>query len=147
MTPVGSRATAQNSSPRFPPHRVTARSDLFRRRRGGLRLRNLRFGRCFGAGHRLLPLCVLLRTRSLSAGAWVSCHPVFFNICRVCLRAVGNQSPNLGRKLLYSSLSFSLGLRGIGRLALRLNYPVICYGLFLFGHCFLSFIHCFLLLN
>ena len=40
--------------------------------------------------------------------------------------------PKLGRKLLYSSLSFSFRLRGVGRLALRLNNAGVGYGFFPF---------------
>ena len=60
---------------------------------------------------------------------------------------IGNQGPKLGRKLLDSFLSFSFGLRGVGRLALRLNNAAVCHGFFPFGYCFLSFLHGFLSLN
>jgi hypothetical protein len=136
MTPVASRATAQNSSPKFPPHRVTGRSDLLRRggrrRRSGLRLGRLRVGSCQRARSFHVRLCL---------GGSVLCCPASLGLNT---GAVGNQGPKLGRELLYSSLSFSFRLRGVGNLAPRLNDAAIGYGLFLLCHCFLSFSYCFL---
>ena len=83
----------------------------------------------------------------LSLNGSVLCRRVFFSSLSIYLGAVGDQGPKLGRQLLYSSLSVSFGLRGVGRLALRLNNAAVGYSLFPFGQRFLSFFHCFLSLN
>ena len=91
-----------------------------------------------------------LRASSEPGCVWTarSCAAaVFFSFRSIHPGTVGNEGPKLGRKLLYSPLSFSFGVRGVGHLALRLNNAGVGYGLFPFGHCFLPFIHCFLSLN
>ena len=115
-----------------------------RRRRGsGLSLRNLRLGSRYR--RHFLPSCVFQARLCLDGS--LLCRPLFFSFARIDPGAVGNQRLKLGRELLYSSLSFSFGLRGVGHLALRLNNAGVGYGIFPFGHCFLPFIHCFLSLN
>ncbi len=157
FNPLGTGAKAQSHASRqwtvlhfqepTQPDVTTGGSDLLRRgrrrRRSGFCLRNL----CLGSRYRrhFLPSCIFQARLCLDGS--LLCCPVLFSFGSIDPGAVGNEGPKLGRKLLYSPLSFSFGVRGVWHLALRLNNAGVGYGLFPFGHCFLPFIHCFLSLN
>ncbi len=129
--------------------RVANDSDLLRRGRGrrrrGVRLWNLCCGGCERTAYPLLLLCVF--EAPLCSNGSLLCCPVLFSFASIDPGPVGNEGPKLGWELLYSSLSFSFGLRGVGPLAPRLNDAAVRQGFFLFGYRFLPFIHCFLSLN
>ena len=126
---------------------MTGGSNLLRRGRwrGGC---GVNLGKhCLGSRyhrHFLFP-GVLKALLSLRALPWR--HPVLCGPRGVYLGAIGDEGLQLWRELLYSSLSFSFGLCGIGRLPLRLNDSAICHCLFPLGYCFLSFVHRFFSLN
>src|SRR5439155_4156474 len=153
MTPVTSQQRRCISCARSLDKRSRGvpdtRSDLFgrgrRRRRRGVRRRNLYCRGCERTAYPLLLLCVF-QARPCLRGSLLRC-PVLFSFASIDPGAIGNKGPKLGRKLLYSPLSFSFGLCGVRRFALRLNNAGVGYSLFPFGHCFLPFIHCFLSLN
>ena len=84
----------------------------------------------------LFPSCVL--EAGLCLDGSLLCCSLLFSSPSFQPGAVGNQRPKLRRELLYSSLSFSFGLRGVGRLALRLNDAAGGYGSFPLGYRFLS---------
>ncbi len=119
--------------------------ESFRRRRWGRRsvLRNL----CLGSRNRrhFLLSCILQAILCLDRS--LLCCRVLFSSGSIDPGAVGSQGSKLGRELLYFSLSFSLGLRRVGRLTLRLNDAAVREGFFPFGYFLLLFIHCFLSLN
>ena len=91
---------------------------------------------------------------TLSLDGSVLCYPVFVSSFSFHPGAVRNQRAKLGWELLYSSLSFSFGLRSVGGLRPRRHDAAVRQGLFPFaycffpfGYCFLLFIRCFLSLN
>ena len=93
-------------------------------------------------------MCALrFMTRRLPLDRLLLFFRVFLRSCSLYLRAIGNQDLKLGRKLLYSFLPFSFGLRRVGRLVLRLNDAAVRQGFFPFGYFLLLFLHCFLSLN
>ena len=104
---------------------------------------------CIASTLLCLELCIFCDSWSTDC-LWIDCScfsRVFLRSCSFYLRAIGNQGLKLGRKLLYSFLPFSFGLRRVGRLALRLNDAAVRQGFFPFGYFLLLFIHCFLSLN
>src|SRR5262245_11933438 len=111
-----------------------------RRRQRGVSPRNS----CLGSRvcRHLLPLCVF--HAPLRSDRWLLRSLSLFSSPSLNPGAVGNQGPKFRRELLYSFLSFSFGLRGVGSLSLRLNDATARQGFFPLLYCFLSLHHCFL---
>ena len=120
---------------------------LLRRRRWRRRIevsfRNRGLGSCY-RGH-LLSSCSIQARLCLDGS--LLCCPVLLSFGSIDLGTVRDQGLKLGRKLLYSFLSFSFGLRRVWRLTLRLNDAAIRQDFFPFGYFLLLFLNCFLSLN
>ena len=97
----------------------------------------------------IAPISFLRASSSLgSVWAFGSCAALYFPALSASIRErSGYQGPKFGRKLLYSSLSFSFGLRGVGSFPRRLNDGPVRQGLFPLGYRVLSLRHRFLSLN
>ena len=135
------------------PHRnlisqVSAREDShspesFRRRRRRSGLRSL----CLGSRYRRHFLLSCIFQATLCRDGSLLCCRVLFSSGSIDLGTVGDHGSKLWRELFYSFLSFSFGLRRVGRLTRRLNDAAVRQGFFPFGYFLLLFLHCFLSLN
>ncbi len=114
-----------------------------RRRRIEVSFRNRGLGSCYR--RHLLSSCSV--EASLRLDDSLLCRPVLLSFGSIDLGTVRDQGLKLGRKLLYSFLSFSFGLRRVWRLTLRLNDAAIRQDFFPFGYFLLLFLNCFLSLN
>src|SRR4029079_14364909 len=93
-------------------------------------------------GRKLLyfPFSFGFRLLGIGRRALQRSFPLFCKLCRVHLRAVGNQRPKVRRELLQSLCSVRFYLRGIAGQLPRPNGTAVRYSFFPLIQCFLSFI-------